>query len=287
MSLAEKGLYLDLLDRHYAEGSLPSDEAMLARLTGASPAEFNRAWRRVQMEFESDPSQPGRLIQPEVSAELAAMDRYAAQQAEKGRKGGRPKKAVALQRVSSGKAVVNPLESHEDLDLDLDKKEPTPPTPPCSPDGFNNQAAFDAFRKAYPKDTGLYGQEITSAWEDIVETAVNQAVIWGEVKRGLVRMNASGTPDKFIPSAAKFLRERKFLELWAPRDGRPVAKALKKCGCGEWITECVGLDCGASICPQCDPLNGWHLGTDPLCQKCLEEANEVIEKNKQILQEMR
>jgi len=120
MSLAEKGLYLDLLDRHYAEGSLPSDEAMLARLTGASPAEFNRAWRRVQMEFESDPSQPGRLIQPEVSAELAAMDRYAAQQAEKGRKGGRPKKAVALQRVSSGKAVVNPLESHEDLDLDLE-----------------------------------------------------------------------------------------------------------------------------------------------------------------------
>ena len=35
-----------------------------------------------------------------------------------------------------------------------------------------------------------------------------------------------------------------------------------------------------------DALGGWHLGTDPLCEKCLEDANKAIQKNKQILQEM-
>ena len=48
-----------------------------------------------------------------------------------------------------------------------------------------------------------------------------------------------------------------------------------------------GLATASRLSPAGGPLNGWHLGTDPLCQKCLEEANEVIEKNKQILQEMR
>jgi len=61
---------------------------------------------------------------------------------------------------------------------------------------------------------------------------------------------------------------------------------VKLCQCGGGRFECVESGCGASICPQCDPLNGWHLGTDPLCEKCFEEANEAIEKNKQILEEM-
>ena len=132
---------------------------------------------------------------------------------------------------------------------------------------------------------------LTSAWEDIVETAVNPAAIFSEVMRGLARMKlsieANETKEKYIPSAAKFLRERKFLELWKLKDGRPAAKPAKLCQCGGELIECVGSECDATLCTQCTSLGGnWHLGNDPLCGKCLESTNKAIEKNKQILQEM-
>jgi len=47
------------------------------------------------------------------------------------------------------------------------------------------------------------------------------------------------------------------------------------------------LATASRLSPAGGPLNGWHLGTDPLCEKCLERTSEAIEKNKKIFREMR
>jgi len=60
MNLAERGLYRELLDYFYTNGSLPADEATLARIVGAQAAEFRRAWRKVSGWFAPDDT--GRLV---------------------------------------------------------------------------------------------------------------------------------------------------------------------------------------------------------------------------------
>lgn len=324
LRLDGRGLYWELLIHQWVKGFVPDDINQIALIAAAPLREVRKAW--VHVEPWMPIYEPGKRRNADMEDIRSNKKPAAVRDAEHGRagglakarnakaklaeqpsqklggvaRGGRDKVVGGVESKIVGGVKTVPTNSSSVVrsfvvpELDLQPTNNRDLSTGGAGDEFDNLAAFDEFRADYPKDAGLYGQEITSAWEDIVETAVNQAVIWGEVKRGLVRMNASGTPEKFIPSAAKFLRERKFLELWAPRDGRPVAKALKKCGCGEWITECVGLDCSASICPQCDPRNDWHLGAsgtnvdyqDPLCGECLKETSEAIEKNKQILRGM-
>ena len=91
MNLAERGMYRDLLDYCHAEGSIPTDSAVLQRLLSVGSAEFEAAWPRVSKEFTKDPSNPNRLVNEEVSRIASETKKFSRTQAEKGKKGGRPK----------------------------------------------------------------------------------------------------------------------------------------------------------------------------------------------------
>jgi uncharacterized protein YdaU (DUF1376 family) len=52
LTLEQRGLYRELIDHCYAEGSIPSDRDMLLKLTASSSREFDRAWPAVRKLFQ-------------------------------------------------------------------------------------------------------------------------------------------------------------------------------------------------------------------------------------------
>ncbi len=74
MTLEQRGLYRELLDHQWNDGSLPNDEQQLQRLGNATPAEWKRSWPVVRQKFvERD---DGRLVN-------ARLERVRQQQTEK------------------------------------------------------------------------------------------------------------------------------------------------------------------------------------------------------------
>jgi len=70
MSLEERGLYRDLLDYAYQDGSIPADEKVLMRMAATTEREFRSAWPAVRKLFtEND----GRLFHHKVSELLPEL----------------------------------------------------------------------------------------------------------------------------------------------------------------------------------------------------------------------
>ena len=91
MSLAERGMYRDLLDWHYAEGSIPAEETKLRRRLAVTDEEFAAAWSAVSHKFEPCTEDPDRLINRRATDVMAETETFLRKQAENGEKGGRPK----------------------------------------------------------------------------------------------------------------------------------------------------------------------------------------------------
>lgn len=51
MTAAERGIYRELLDWHYRDGSLPSDMSTLAKIAGVTLCELRRAWPKITGRF--------------------------------------------------------------------------------------------------------------------------------------------------------------------------------------------------------------------------------------------
>lgn len=72
MSLPERGLYRDVLDLCYRDGSVPDDPQLLCRMIGADRREFDAAWPAVRQRLiECE----GGLSHPRVQAELPDLYR--------------------------------------------------------------------------------------------------------------------------------------------------------------------------------------------------------------------
>lgn len=95
LTLAERGLYRELIDRCYKEGSIPDDERKLIALCACDPRDFKRAWPNVRRKFK--PTEDGRLEHQRVTDVLLKLENWN----EARRKGG-----YSRQRSSSGKAPV-------------------------------------------------------------------------------------------------------------------------------------------------------------------------------------
>ena len=91
MSAAERGVYRDLLDWHYVEGSIPADETKLRRRLAVTDEEFAAAWPGVSRKFEADPDNSDRLINRRAADVIAETEEFYRKQVENGKKGGRPK----------------------------------------------------------------------------------------------------------------------------------------------------------------------------------------------------
>ena len=69
MTLQERGAYITLLCHCWTEGSLPADNAKLARLCGVSPPAMKKLWDALGPCFRTDTVSPGRLVQPRLERE--------------------------------------------------------------------------------------------------------------------------------------------------------------------------------------------------------------------------
>lgn len=97
MTLAERGLYRELLDQCWNVGSVPDDPDEVAELVFGAPAETANAWPAVRRMFAR--RDDGRLYYPEMSElRQRQLDRYDAA-VESGRKGGLARASKAASRL--------------------------------------------------------------------------------------------------------------------------------------------------------------------------------------------
>ena len=84
MTLEERGLYREVLDLCYQDGSVTSDPSFLRRHVHADEEEFERAWPAVKERLES--REDGRLTHRKVREKLAELIRLKEMRCQKGQK---------------------------------------------------------------------------------------------------------------------------------------------------------------------------------------------------------
>lgn len=86
--------------------------------------------------------------------------------------------------------------------------------------GFDHEMELAKLKLAYAKlkDTMIHSYLTESAFCDTVTSHVHPETEIIAVWSGLERMKKSGTPRNFLPPLHRFLRDRRYLESWAPRE---------------------------------------------------------------------
>ncbi len=111
MRLQERGAYITLLCLCWLDGSIPADEAALARLCNVPLVAFRKIWPALAPCFAAAEE---RLIQPRIERERQKQNHYRALKAAAGRQGGRPK-AEGKQKPSRRQANKSPPSSSPDF----------------------------------------------------------------------------------------------------------------------------------------------------------------------------
>jgi hypothetical protein len=83
-----RSVYLDLLFNASEKGSIPDDHCLLAKLADVSREEFEAVWPLIAPKFQPHPTEPGRLINPEMQQVVAERKRLHESKAAAGRAGG-------------------------------------------------------------------------------------------------------------------------------------------------------------------------------------------------------
>ena len=87
-SLAHQGLYVALLWQQWANGSVPDDVRLIARLVGQREADVRRLWEEVSRHFEPHPTEPGRIINAQLEKVREDMVKLREKRSKAGSKGG-------------------------------------------------------------------------------------------------------------------------------------------------------------------------------------------------------
>lgn len=130
LSLAGRGLYIDLAFFQWEDGFLPDDTEELAAMVGVSEEEFMKVWPKVERQFPV--TEPGKRANERVATDREEALAKVARQSENGSKGGRPKKPIENEPLAEEKPKetqkkptafdsVNPKETQT-----KDKPEPEP-----------------------------------------------------------------------------------------------------------------------------------------------------------------
>lgn len=92
LSLAGRGLYIDLAFFQWEDGYLPDDVEELAAMVGVSEEEFAKAWSKVEKQFPV--IEPGKRANERIANDREEALAKVAKQSQNGSKGGRPKKPI-------------------------------------------------------------------------------------------------------------------------------------------------------------------------------------------------
>ena len=182
MTLAERGLYRDLLDIHYSEGSIPADERKLRAMVGAHKG-FARAWAQVQKYFEPSPSDPTRLINKRAAQVIENRMDKGESSRRNGALGGRPpgpaKEPTRLSPGSEKKPLARAVDTESESDTDIEEKKelPTgvPKKPPTTKALVPERHAFGEFGKVklsqaeHESLVEKLGHELTATYIEAVD----------------------------------------------------------------------------------------------------------------------
>lgn len=89
MTYEQRGIYRELLDQQWVEGSLPSDPKHLATILRLTPGKFAKVWPLISAKFQKNSD--GRLINARLEFQRKKLDQYIEEQRKRGEKGGRRK----------------------------------------------------------------------------------------------------------------------------------------------------------------------------------------------------
>jgi len=109
MTMAERGLYLELLMLQWRDGALPASDKACWKMVGAEEDEWKTLWPAVEGCFPK--GDDGLRRNPRLAEHLAERTAYLEAQSARGRKGGLAKAKQALQQTPS-KRLANALASY-------------------------------------------------------------------------------------------------------------------------------------------------------------------------------
>lgn len=157
MTLEERGLYRDLLDHFFDQGSLPVNESALLRMAACDAKEFRRAWPAVRPKFEE---RDGRLYNQKASEILATKMARKEKNAIAGRSGGLAKAASKI----LANATANASECQENATTESSNpshgraRSPSPTPTPLNPlppfSEFDPSAILQGIVDRHPKSEG-------------------------------------------------------------------------------------------------------------------------------------
>jgi len=112
MNVTERGIYRELLDECWIEGSIPADYNDLAEIARCTRVEIAAAWPALASSFSERPD--GRFVNDKITRVLAAQTEAYQRQVEAGRRGGlervaRLKGASRVPQVASSNRVEEKL----------------------------------------------------------------------------------------------------------------------------------------------------------------------------------
>lgn len=226
MSIEQRGLYREILDLCYKDGSVPSDEEMLRTLCGATEREWKRAWPVVSKQFAS--GEEGELINPRASEQLPELIRLAEVRHASSKRAANARWKRNADRMlersaphangnASGNAPRITDASISDAERNAEKCRasalPYPALPPTPIDDL-----CSAFIAAYP-ERGRKKQGLVERWYAAnLGPCVDPGKLHAEIMAGLERAKHSEEwmklDGKYICGMLPFLEGKRWIEEW-------------------------------------------------------------------------
>jgi len=113
LDLSARGLYRECLDLCYANGSIPRDPILLARLCHCEPAEIEAIWPRIERHFSVLRSDKNRVQNRFANMFRNGFHAFKRDQKAKGKLGGRPKFNDSNEMKTTGFSKNNPVVSEQ------------------------------------------------------------------------------------------------------------------------------------------------------------------------------
>ena len=214
MSLQERGLYRELLDLCYAQGSVSSDESTLIKLTRSERAEFLKAWPKVKQCFYL--GDDNRYRNARVDAELSEMREHRKKKSDAGKKGNDARwnksdsDPLGIADASQGDSKHIAPHPHP-----LPHPQPHPhPHPPPPESRYDMAGIFLAIHDAYPEHRRDKSHLAQSAFVELMAPLPDEdrvsllSKILDGIERGRRSADWSRENGQFVPSLKNFLRDR-------------------------------------------------------------------------------
>lgn len=106
MTYEQRGIYRELLDHQWVNGSVPADPALLAALLHMDLERFRQVWPLIMGKFQ--PHQEGRLLNAKLEAQRRELDAYIEEQRRRGATGGRRRADQLANRLATATPPLEP-----------------------------------------------------------------------------------------------------------------------------------------------------------------------------------